>query len=243
MPDKRLPLVDLSQVTVSEGDGPGTVEANVPFTVTGDVSRRASFTVGVVSYDPRVRPYRVPIDLAPGQTSGTVTVSYPANRLDDFPRRGIQLVAATSSGVMTDRYLGGLLIRDDDPAPAISVRPVARSIREGDKAVWRVRVSKPVGYDLGAYGKVIRGPARPAPLRVGDVPRAWLRHQIGRVPAASKPLHEVYLYVGRGLPVGRTTVDIVLPTRRDRVREGREQVTLRLQVGNKRFVSTVVVHD
>ena len=172
-----------------------------------------------------------------------MSLTYPANKVDDFPRRLVTIVASPSYGVMTDDYLGGLMILDDDPAPRIWVTPSPRTVTEGSKAAWRVRLSKPTGYDFGAYGKVVRGPRTTAPLRVGDVRRWWVKAQLGRVPRASKPLYKLGLYVGQPLRAGRTTVDLTMPIRRDRLREGRESVTLRLQVGKKRFTRTVFVRD
>jgi hypothetical protein len=243
VPETRLPLVEMSRVKVVEGDGPGTVEAEVPFAVSGDLSSRASFTVGVVSYDPRAKPFRLPVDLAPGQTSGTITLTYQANKLDDFARRPVFLFASPVTGVMTDRYLGGLVILDDDPRPTVRVTPVARSVAEGGKVRWKIRLSQPLGYDSYVIGRVVHGPAGPAPLRVGDVPKSWITRRYGEAPVRT-PLYKLPLYFGVGLTAGRTSVTLTMPTSADGVREGRESVTLKVQVGPTRAAPvTVYVRD
>jgi hypothetical protein len=243
VPETRLPLVDMSRLTVTEGDGPGTVEVQMPFTISGDLSHRASFTVGVVSYDPRVKPFRLPIDLAPGQTSGSVTLTYQANTLDDFARRQVYLFASPVSGVMTDRYLGRLTILDDDPRPTLKVTPVARSVAEGRRVEWKVALSQPLGYDSYVVGRVVRGPARSTPLRVGDVPRGWITQRAGEAPPRT-PLYQLPLYLGVRLRAGQTSVTVTMPTRADGVREGRESVTLKVQVGQSRAAPvTVYVRD
>ncbi len=244
VPEKRLPLVEMKRVKIQEGDGPGMVEAEVPFTIVGDLTSRASFTAGVVSFDPRVKPFRLPIDLAPGQTSGSVTITYTANKLDDFPRRAVDVFASPAYGVMTDRYLGGALILDDDPTPTITVRPVDRTITEGEDAAWRIHLSRGLGYDSWLFGMVVARPGQGRPLAASDVPRRWLERHAGEPPSPDTPLHVMKAFVDHQLKSGRTTVDLVLPTRADGVREGRESVSLKLWLPNRqRVVKTIVVRD
>ena len=86
VPDQRAPLFSLGSVRVQEGDGPGTVTAEVPFTVTGTLTEPAELKVGTFSYYSRGGRQVFRLDLAPGQTSGTIPVEYEANDVDDQSR-------------------------------------------------------------------------------------------------------------------------------------------------------------
>jgi dienelactone hydrolase len=241
VPAKRLPLVSLGTLRVLEGDGPGMVTARVPFTVTGDLTGRGSLTVGVVSYDPRSRPHRLFIDLAPGQTSGSIPLTYQADKLDDFSRVSTLLFAWARRGVMTDRYDGKLVVIDDDPAPKISVSPLRRTVSEGQNARWRAKLSSPAGYGTGLGAQIVKGRTGAQPLRAGDVPRSWLKQQLGRVPSASTPLFKLPLYLYFEIRAGRTSTDLVIPIRRDRVRERRESLTLSIELRRRTVTQTVYV--
>ena len=174
VPDKRLAQVNLGTIEVPEGDE-AAATARVPFTVSGDLDRRASFVVGLLSFDGSFDATTVDVDLAPGQTQGSVVVDYRGNRLDDAAKSRTQLVAFPRSGVMTDDYFGELAVLDDDPTPEVRVQAVHRNVREGEPAQIKVSLASRVGYFVEIQLDVVRGTGKGPRLSVGDVPRRWLR--------------------------------------------------------------------
>ncbi|MGY2701728.1 dienelactone hydrolase [Nocardioides sp. HB32] len=238
VPEQRLPTIDVGRVRIPEGDGPGTATAHLPFTVSGAVTRPARFSV--VTVGQQVGDIqRFTIDLAPGQTSGSIPISYQPDRRDDFAKLITQVSTWAVRNMMTDAYVGDLTVLDDDPTPRITVRPVERTVAEGDRAEWQVTLSRPVDYDLFVTGRVVRGPAPNA--AAGDVSRTWLRSHLGEDLDLTKPLWSYHPYVFDELKAGRTQVTLRIPTRKDAVAEGREALTLKLKLGRSRFERTVFV--
>ncbi|MGB0099951.1 MAG: hypothetical protein WBP61_06690 [Nocardioides sp.] len=238
VPDERLPLVDLGNVRVPEGDVVGEVTADLPFQVVGEVSAPARISVATSGAGSR-RSQRFTIDLAPGQTSGTIPVTYLSDRVHDLGTMRTDVAVWPLRNVMTDSYRGSLIVVDDDPAPVARVRPVARRVSEGDPAQWTVTLDRVAGYDLSVIARVVRGP-RPA-LSGEDVPAGWLRRHARRPTEASKPLSAHRTVVVERLRAGRTQLVLSVPTRADREPERRESVTLRVRVGDSTVERTVWV--
>ena len=115
VPDRRLPTINFSRVRIEEGAG-GAKTARVPFQVTGDLTAPARFSVLTVG-QARGDVQRFSVDLAPGQTGGSVPVGYVADRRADYRRLVTQVTAWATRNVMTDGYLGELAVVDDDPRP------------------------------------------------------------------------------------------------------------------------------
>ena len=238
VPELRLPTVDVGRVRIAEGDGPGAVTARVPFEVHGDVTAPARLAV-TTSGQSRGQQQRFNIDLAPGQTSGWVPVTYDADRLDDYPRQVTQISMFAVRNVMTDAWTGDLTVVDDDPTPRVTVQPVTRSVDEGRPAQWVVKLARPVGYDTWVSGEVVRGP-RPT-LAAGDVPPDWLASSVGSAFRPLEPLWSYHPRVYDDLPAGSTKVVLTVPTRRDHGTEGRESVTLKVRVDRTRVTRTIWV--
>ena len=240
VPAKRLPTLSLGAASVTEGDGRNQT-ASIPFTVSGTVTSRAHLEVGVLSYDQMgERSDLVPIDLAPGQTSGSVVVDYPGNRTDDM-RTLTFLTAFPRTGAMTDAYFGRLTVVDDDPTPPITIKAVQPRIREGSPARWTVQLDKRVGYYVAVQARAVGGDLKGPKLLCGDVPRAWLTsHGVLRRVGDGVPLHEAPLFLYQDLQAGGTKISFSIPTRKDGKREGTEAVTLRFRI--KLADRTIVVN-
>ncbi len=238
VPDRRLATVDIGRTVVPEGDGDAPVTVRVPFSVHGGLTAPARIVVATVGQS-RGDVQRFPIDLAPGQTSGWVPVTYQPNRVDDYPRTVTQVSLQPVRGVMTDSWAGALWVVDDDPAPRVTVRAVRATVREGASAKWEVRLSAPTGYGTFVSGRVVRGP-RPT-LSVADVPRDWLAGQVGGRPAPTDPLWKYHPSTYGSLDPGETRTVLSVPTVRDGRDEGRESVTLRIRVGRTVVERTVWV--
>ncbi|MGW3460983.1 hypothetical protein ACWDE9_15935, partial [Streptomyces olivaceoviridis] len=217
-----LPRVDIGRTIVDEGDS-GVRTYRVPVRVTG---RGGSGQVRVYVLDPAtgkaadrlvtVRPGGHEIDVpvqVRGNTRYGTDVSYDV------------LVKAVR-GAVVGSYRGGITVHDDDPAPAMTVTPVAGEVTEGQTLKWRVSLSEPVDVDMGALFEVT--PATAPELSTKDVPAGWLRDTTGEKPDPERPLSKVTgLYLWVDIPAGRTSAEITLPTVKDGVRESTESVLFR----------------
>ncbi|MGW2775771.1 hypothetical protein ACWC4C_25170 [Streptomyces olivaceoviridis] len=217
-----LPRVDIGRTIVEEGDS-GVRTYRVPVQVTG---RSGSGQVRVYVLDPAtgkaadrlvtVRPGGHDIDVpvqVQGNTRYGTDVSYDV------------LVKAVR-GAVVGSYRGGVTVHDDDPAPAMTVTPVAGEVTEGQTLKWRVSLSEAVDVDMNALFQV--APATAPELSTKDVPAGWLRDTTGEKPDPERPLSKVtgcYLWVD--IPAGRTSAEITLPTVKDGVRESTESVLFR----------------
>lgn len=238
VPEKRLATVDLHSIKVDEGDGNTPVTASIPFDVVGDLTDPATLVVSTVGQAPGDKQ-RYTLDLAPGQTSGSIPVTYQPDRRDDYPRAVTQVVAWATQNVMTDAYDGSLTVIDDDPAPRLSIDVVDRTVQEGQSARWRVSLSRAVDYDLFVIGKVRRGPA--PLLDTGDVGETWLERYLGSEVDPEKPLASYQPMLFEQVRVGARSVEIAIPIRRDGVAEGRESVTLKFRKLGRVYTRTVYV--
>ncbi|MFF8905676.1 alpha/beta hydrolase family protein [Streptomyces olivaceoviridis] len=217
-----LPRVDIGRTTVDEGDS-GVRTYRVPVQVTG---RGGSGQVRVYVLDPAtgkaadrlvtVRPGGQDIDVpveVKGNTRYGTDVSYDV------------LVKAVR-GAVVGSYRGGITVHDDDPAPAMTVTPVAGEVTEGQTLKWRVSLSEPVDVDMSALFEV--APATAPELSTKDVPAGWLRDTTGEKPDPERPLSKVTgFYLWADIPAGRTSAEITLPTVKDGVRESTESVLFR----------------
>ncbi len=145
----------------------------MPFTITGEVTRPAQLVVGIMDQTQRRGRSRLRLDLAPGQTSGSIPYEYSGNTVADHPRRLTSYAAFPVRGVMTDAYDGQVQLIDDDPVPQLRVH-TARRVREGSAVRVRIRLTEETGYESWFGVRVVRGEGTGRRLTVGDVPRAWL---------------------------------------------------------------------
>ncbi|GAA1477473.1 hypothetical protein GCM10009623_19190 [Nocardioides aestuarii] len=242
VPDTRAATVSMGSLRLREGDTDGTAVAEVPWTVDGTLTEPAELLVGIsTGWRPRDREV-VRLDVAPGQTSGTIPVEYESNDLDDYGDRFTQLEAHPVDHVMTDAYVGVLRVVDDDPRPRMSFT-TPRRVAEGDQIPVRVRIEGGASYPLYAAVEVVRGSSDREPLRIGDLPVRWLAgHDVaGSDPRT--PLHRAGVYLGRTVRPGDHTVTLTMPTRVDRVDEGVEVVTFSMDLGRREVRRTVRVVD
>jgi hypothetical protein len=241
-PERRLPLVSLGSVTVTEGDAPGTSVARLPYTVSGDVTRPAQLTVGIVEQSRRRGRDRLRLDLAPGQTEGTLRYEYSANTVDDAASRRVGYGAFVVRGAMTDKYDGQVVVRDDDPAPDLRVRAPKR-VDEGRSITVLASLSEATGYDSYVGIQVVRGSGTGPRLSAGDVPKRWLRSHYAEGEDPRRPLHRADVFLHERLRPGDRSAVFEIPVRDDRVRERPERVTLKIQVNRKSVTRTVGVVD
>ncbi|MFB9314770.1 hypothetical protein [Nocardioides plantarum] len=249
VPATRLPQIDLGELVIDEGNPGGTRfgavshrTARVPFTVSGTLTAPARFVL-VSGGDEGDRADgstagRQTVDLAPGQTSGTIAIDYTADRLDDYDLQ-TDITAWPVHGLVTDDYLGMLRIDDDDPTPALRVSSPGR-VREGSPIVFTVSTDRPVGYALSPFLQIVRSPGRP--LRGTDVPR-WFLASRGAAGDPRSPLYKLEVYGFAQIDPGERSARLVVPTVKDRVREGSETLSVVIWIDDKRVRRTVTVVD
>ncbi|KQW48685.1 hypothetical protein ASC77_08080 [Nocardioides sp. Root1257] len=238
VPARRLPTIDISRLRVTEGSG-GAKVAEVPFHVNGVLTAPARFVVLTVG-QARGDLQRFAVDLAPGQTGGTIPVGYVADRRADYRRLVTQVAAWPTRNVMTDRYIGDLTVLDDDPRPVVTVDTVAPRVSEGRPAQWRVSIDRKADLELTVTGRVVHGPGRP--VQVADIASSWTDLHVG--PAdPSKPLWSLGAMTYDVLRSGRKEVLVSIPTAKDAAADGPETITLRFRVGRESFRRTVTVLD
>ena len=151
---QRLPQVQIGDVSMDEGSG-GTQVANVPWTITGNVTSPGRFSVFTAGQE-RGQVQRLVVDVAPGQTHGTIPVEYQADRRFGYDQV-TQIALWPLKGIATDDYLASLTVVDDDPKPTIDV-DVPRTVREGQPIDIKVTVKG------GGTLRVLRlRPGRPRP--------------------------------------------------------------------------------
>ncbi|HWJ82178.1 MAG TPA: hypothetical protein VNS55_08070 [Nocardioides sp.] len=227
----RAPQLRLEPVSVDEGSG-GSAVLRVPFTIVGAVtepSRFVAFTAG----ESRGSTQRLVVDVAPGQTSGSIPVEYVADDVAGYDQQS-SVTAWPLEGIATDDYLTTAKIVDDDPPPGIRVEPVSRTVREGRPIEVRVSLEGGTAFSTYVFERVVRGPGEP--LRGADVPTRWLhRHAVGTDGGA--PLWRLRASTSGQIRAGGTEVVVSIPTRKDGVDEPREHVDLRIQVGDYRVVT------
>ena len=221
---------------IKEGDDGALHTAEIPFAVNGTLATSARVNLAIVGAG-RGAAHRVVLDLAPGQTGGTIPVSYTSNTHDDISPSRTTVTAWGVRNIVTDDYLGGLTIEDDDPTPAITVTPVRSTVTEGHRATWLMKLATWVDYDQYVEVRALPGPHQ---LKGGDVPVQWLR-QHATATTATKALPELYTWWLPRIRLGRTTITVTVPIARDHVAEGREQIRLGFKIGRFRTSSTVYV--
>lgn len=236
VPDRRMPTLSLSALKIEEGNAPGTFVARLPYRVEGDVSRPMRVSVLTVGQE-RGSVQSFTVDIPAGQTSGSIPVSYSADQRDDYSPIITTASMWATRNVMTDAYVGDLRVLDDDPFPAVTVTPRAKTVREGESVELVLRLDRAVDYELYARAKV---EISPQPLRAGDVPTSWLeRYAPTDDPEATLAALRPYLSVQVRSGAKRGVLSI--PIAADGVAEGRESLRLVFMVKGKKFTRTVFV--
>jgi hypothetical protein len=221
-----LPRLVLGRVTVAEGDTGAGAVAGVPFRVLGEVSSPARFAVAMERGSPAYsrRPRYGVVRLRPGQTSGTIPVRYRADDHDDLPRRRLLVHAVAKHGVVVSLPVGSVVLRDDDPPPTVTFAPVRRRVHYGAPLVFRLTLGTPVDYYVFNLVGAVR--SHRLPLRTSDVPRRWLRAELGPAPP-DVPLARVWHTGFLDLPPGARHARLTVPTVADPLHPAAKALTVR----------------
>ncbi|MEU4154990.1 hypothetical protein [Actinoplanes sp. NPDC026670] len=212
-----LDRIDVGEITVDEGDS-GTAE----------------YTVQVRSSGPKAAQVRLFLtdartflttnwvaDVKPGTSRIKVPVSVPGNTTYGGDRRYTVSAKAIRNAVVGD-YDGGVVVREDEPAPDITITP-SSEVAEGSPLTWTASLSGPV--DEYTYLIFLTQPPATGPeLSSTDVDPAWFTENSGQDPEPSRPLSSTNLQPFLEIPPGATSVDLTVPTVADGTAEGAEHV-------------------
>lgn len=235
-PNRDTPWLSIGTVEQPEGDAGGTQTVPVPYTIGGGPLDEDAI-VNVVTVDEwggtsgRPSPMLIPA----GTTSGTIDIEYESDVIDGPNRRNYFVAVYPVTGVATNRYIGGATIIDDDPAPTLTVKPIARSVAEGSRLRYAVRLSAPTMKFVSVFGVPVRNPGSAAPVTAGDVTRLFLRRHLSEIPDRSTPLWKTDLRVYGYVEPGKLGTVLSVPTATDDRREGRRALTLRFRAGKLVF--------
>ncbi|MFE0515958.1 hypothetical protein [Streptomyces sp. NPDC058964] len=217
--EAALPRVDVGRTTVDEGDA-GVRTYRVPVQVSGQGSGR-------------VRVYVV--DPVTGATTNRLVTVRPGGHDIDVPvevkgdtRYGADMsydiLVKAVHGAVVGSYRGGITVRNDDPAPKITVTAPAGRVAEGKTLKWRLSLDEAADVDLSSVFTAV--PVTGQELSTKDVDPRWLRESTGASPDPERPLSKVNLYLWVNIPAGKKNADVTLPTVKDRVHEPEESVRL-----------------
>ena len=223
-----LPRADVGSLEVAEGDA-GSRTVTVPIRISGPTDRGGRLVLYVVDQRTFEPPNVTIVDLPAGRRSVDVPVTVVGNTLDDFPRAKVAVLVLPLTGIATGNYLGGLTILDDDPAPTLTLIPVADRVTEGASLTWRATLSGPTQVNVFALFKLVP-PTGAAQLFTDDVSPQWLLdHGLASPPDPPVPLSALEFFEFFDLQPGQVSADITIPTLVDDRAEGTEQLVLRAE--------------
>ncbi|GHH60810.1 hypothetical protein GCM10017774_85820 [Lentzea cavernae] len=219
----NLARVDAVVTAVDEGNS-GTQTHNVVVTATGGGTRVIRlFYNDQATNQPTTRL----VTLKPGEDRAEVPVTYTGNTRWSADVRYAVSVQAISNAVVGSAT-GALLVRNDDPAPKLTVTPVLDSVAEGGALKWRLTLSETADSTVAVLGAAV-APASGAELSTTDVNADWLLRNSGEEALPSRPLSSTGLGVYAFVPPGQTSAEFEVPTIADTEAEGEEQVRLQFQ--------------
>ncbi|WP_253916142.1 hypothetical protein [Streptomyces sp. MNP-20] len=220
----KLARVDVGRLQVDEGDS-GVRTYRAPVRVTGDGTGKVRLFVPRADSDEFATKT---VTVRPGDTSIGVPFKVKGNKRYGGSSTHSVLAKAISGAVVGSHH-GGVFVREDDPMPKVSVKPVAAKVTEGKPLKWRVQLSEAADVETYVAFRVERVSGGKE-LSTKDVDKTWLKRQFDAKQDPARPLskatREPYLSVL--VKAGKRSADLSIPTVKDRVREGQESVRLRL---------------
>ncbi|MFH8811795.1 hypothetical protein ACH4GZ_32105 [Streptomyces hygroscopicus] len=217
-----LPRVDVGRTVVKEGDS-GTRTYRIPVEISG----HGSGQVRVYVLDPDGgRSENRLVTVRPGSDAIDVPVEVNGDTVygDDVSH---DIAVKAVHNAVVGKHRGGLTVENDDPAPVITLSPVADRVTEGETLTWRLSLDAPTAADIWQPVRVLPV-TEGAELSTKDVDPQWLEEWSGDAPDPERPLSDANLWVYLNIPPGSTSVDFAVPTVRDHVAEPAESMRLAL---------------
>jgi hypothetical protein len=222
----HLPRVSVPDLVVPEGDS-GEVTLNVPVTIEGVVTRRATLWVQLTDYQSFEQPMTgLPLVLEPGATSATVPVTYQADDVYNPYLQLTQITLVARKNAVTGKYDGSVTVLEDDPAPILTVDADKVTSAEGSSLEWTFRLSEPMANDVFWSVQVVAPEGRFPELDTDDVPPSFLE-QYGIIPPdPAVPLSELGIWFGIEFAPGTREATLTIPIVEDGISEPKEGVAL-----------------
>ena len=237
-----VPVVGLMDVKEPEGSAADPQEVTLTLRTRGALREPTRVVVRAVEPAGNSVVRRTSVLLQPGEPTATFTVPYERDDRDDFPDTSKLnvLVFSTTGTVVTGDYAAVVTIRDDDPAPDVTVAPVDGTAVEGTDVRWRIGLSEPIDSFESIGWRVVRADGGLPQLRSDDVPARWLRSRGVTPPQRPVPLWQLDDLRGNvDFHEDRQQAVVRIPTREDDRAEGRELVALRFE--SERFLPEPLV--
>ncbi|MEU6486141.1 hypothetical protein [Streptomyces sp. NPDC046887] len=216
-----LTRVDIGRLTVKEGDS-GVRTYQVPVRTTG--KGKGTVRLYVVDSATGKTTGRV-VQVGPGTEGIKVQMKVKGNKRYGWDEAQTMVVKAVQGAVVGSES-GGVLAKNDDPMPKVTVRPVAASVTEGAALTWRASLSAPADVDISAFGKLEPVTGGRPELSTADVDREWLAELVGEVPGTPVPLSRLDASLWLNIPAGQTSGELTVPTVKDTVAEPVEHVRI-----------------
>jgi hypothetical protein len=214
-----LDRIDVGEITVDEGDS-GTAEYTVRVRASGPKAAKVRlFLTDARTYETTTWV----TDVRPGTTRIPVPVAVPGDTTYGGDRRYTVAAKAIRNAVVGD-YDGGVLVREDEPAPEVTITPSATAA-EGSPLTWTVTLSGPVD-DYTYLIFLPQPPAAGPELSSTDVDPDWFTANSGDDPEPSRPLSATNLQPFVEIPPGATSAQLTVPTVADGQAEGAEHLRL-----------------
>jgi hypothetical protein len=225
----HLPRVSIGDVVVAEGDA-GEVTVDVPITIEGAVTRRATLWVQLTDPANFTEPFKgFPLVLEPGTTSATVPVTYRADDVfNPFEQRTQVTLLARKTAVTAD-YDATVLVEEDDPAPILAVDADRVTAAEGSELEWIFHLSAPMASSAFWSIQMLPPNGRFIELTSDDVPPSFLESYGIVPPDPAVPLSDLGIFFGLEFAPGATEARLTIPIARDATAEPLEGVVLRLE--------------
>ena len=225
----HLPRVSVGDVVVPEGDA-GEVTVDVPITIEGVVTRRATLWVQLTDYASFTHPRTgFPLVLEPGTTSASIPVTYRADNVYNPYLQLTQVTLLARRNAVTGDYDGTVVVEEDDPVPRLTVDASEVSATEGAELTWTFRLSQPMAGDAFWSLSLLAPEGAFRELDSDDVPRSFLELHGIEPPNPAVPLSELGLFFGIEFARGTREATVTIPIARDGRTEPLEGVTLRLE--------------
>ncbi|MFF0509200.1 hypothetical protein ACFYUH_37240 [Streptomyces fimicarius] len=223
-PAAPLTRVDIGRLTVKEGDS-GSRTYQVPVHTTG----KNTGTVRLYVTDPDTGKTTGKLVKVGPHTAGiNVTVKVEGNTRYGEDKPHDVLVKAVR-GTVIGAHTGGITVKDDDPMPKVTIKPVATDVTEGAPLTWRITLSEKADTDIEVPAQLVPVPGGRRELSTADVDQEWLSQLVDEIPNPAIPLSKVpdgTLWTT--IPAGQATEDLIIPTVRDQEKEPAEYVRLQL---------------
>ncbi len=222
-----LPLLDIGNVEVDEGDEPGRV-ANVPIRIRGHFDRPLRYTVAIPDQNYGVE-WRT-ITFEPGTTEIVIPIAWDGDN-EPWGTRELLMTAYAQTGGLTRSYIGGLRIVDDEAWPRLSVEPLTPTGTESTGITLTLRIPSAQTFDYLVFASFVPPGGAPE-IDSRDVSEAvWQSWTIEAPHDPPVKPSDAFAFVQAAIPAGETEVVFTIPFESDGVAEGPEAFRLEFYDG------------